>query len=139
MRSPRTANIVRAVHAALAMLLSCLVPGAPAGALVGDAAPAEWTMARPTVMVYMPERRGACSGVVLAQDLVLTAAHCVGSADFKAGGFIAGYIAGGLFRLANVAEVATHPKYSEAARETDLALLKLSAPLTTTFAPAIYA
>src|SRR5262245_2221203 len=139
MRSPRSAHSVSAVQAALAICLFYVMLRAPAGALVGDAAFAEWTMARPTVMVYVPERRGACSGVVLAQDLVLTAAHCVGSADFKAGGFIAGYIAGGLFRLANIAEVVSHPKYSEAARETDLALLKLSAPLTTTFAPAIYA
>jgi secreted trypsin-like serine protease len=120
-------------HAAV-VFAGWLALWSPAHALVGDAAPAEWTMARPTVLVHIPSR-GACSGVVLAQDFVLTAAHCATVPELKTAGFIAGYIAGGLFRLANVREIAAHPKF-DSDRKNDLALLKLAKPLPTTFAPA---
>jgi secreted trypsin-like serine protease len=104
----------------------------PAGGLVGDATIAEWTLARPTVMVF--GSRGMCSGVVLTQDLVLTAAHCAAaSGDSK----IVGLIADKPYRFADVTEVAAHPQYTgEAGRTADLALLKLSKPLPSRFAPA---
>jgi hypothetical protein len=114
---------------AFAIFLSA---SAPAAGLVGDAPPAEWTIARPAVMVYSSD--GRCSGVVLAQDLVLTAAHCViATTNFK----IVGHLAAVLYRLADVTEVGTHPEFSTAVWPTpDLALLKLSKPLPTGFAPA---
>jgi trypsin len=104
-------------------------------ALVGDAAPAEWTTARPTIMVF--SARGLCSGVVLAQDLVLTAAHCViATTDAK----IIGHIAAAPFRLADVTQVAPHPQFeAEGGPTADLALLKLSKPLPIGFAPAFLA
>ena len=46
----------------------------PAGALVG-ADVADRAVQRYTVVVA--SAKGRCSGVVLAQDIVLTAAHCV--------------------------------------------------------------
>jgi S1-C subfamily serine protease len=109
-----------------------LLAGARAVALFGDAAPAEWTTARPAVIVF--GSRGLCSGVVLAQDLVLTAAHCVIAAtDVK----IVGHIAAAPFHLADVTQVAPHPQFSAVASPTaDLALLKLSKPLPIGFAPA---
>jgi S1-C subfamily serine protease len=101
----------------------------PAAGIVGDAPPAEWTIARPSVMVFRSD--GACSGVVLAQNLVLTAAHCVtGIGPFK----IVGHLAAVPYQLADVAEIATHPQFSWPT--ADLALLKLSKPLPTGFAPA---
>jgi V8-like Glu-specific endopeptidase len=109
-----------------------LLAGAPAAALVGDAAPAEWTIARPAVMVF--SSHGQCSGVVLAQDLVLTAAHCVVAATNVK---IVGHIAAAPFQLADVTKVALHPQYDAAAWPTaDLALLKLSKQLPTGFARA---
>src|SRR5712691_2832141 len=111
-----------------------LYAGVPAGALVGDAAPAEWTIARPAVIVY--SSRGQCSGVMLAQDLVLTAAHCVIA---PASPKIAGYIAAVPYQLADVTEVAPHPQFSTETWPTvDLALLTLSKPLPTGFAPAFF-
>ena len=105
---------------------------ARAAALVGDAPPAEWTIARPAVMVYSSD--GRCSGVVLAQDLVLTAAHCVtATTNFK----IVGHLATVLYQLADVTDIGAHPEFSTAVWPTpDLALLKLSKPLPTGFAPA---
>jgi hypothetical protein len=49
----------------------------PAAGIVGDAATADPAVAGPVVLVVSPE--GACSGVAVAPDLVLTAAHCVRS------------------------------------------------------------
>lgn len=115
---------------AFAMLLFAV---ARAAALVGDAASAEWTIARPAVMVYSSD--GRCSGVVLAQDLVLTAAHCVAATttNFK----IVGHLAAVLYQLADVTDIGAHPEFSTAVWPTpDLALLKLSKPLPTGFAPA---
>lgn len=111
-----------------------LCGSAPAPALVGDASPAEWTIARPTVMVFRPD--GPCSGVVVAQDLVLTAAHCVvATSGFK----IVGHLAAVPYHLADVTEVALHPQFSWPKfgwPAADLALLKLSKELPTGFAPA---
>jgi hypothetical protein len=80
-------------------------------------------------MVFRPD--GPCSGVVVAQDLVLTAAHCVvATSRFK----IVGHLAAVPYHLADVTEVALHPQFSWPA--ADLALLKLSKELPTGFAPA---
>lgn len=107
----------------------------PASALVGDAPTAEWTIRRPTVMVH--GARGKCSGVVLTQDLVLTAAHCLVTPD-KYGIF--GHIGATPSRLADVTETVPHPQFKRDAKPgvADLALLKLSKPLPSSFAPAFF-
>ncbi|MET0537314.1 MAG: trypsin-like serine protease, partial [Xanthobacteraceae bacterium] len=47
----------------------------PAAAMVGGARPADRTVARHVVLVM--GEHSLCSGVAIASDLVLTAAHCV--------------------------------------------------------------
>jgi len=78
----------------------------PAAALVGGAPPAVQSIARHVVLIV--GGGSACTGVAIAPDLVLTAAHCV--------------VNGGKFRLAsfegtrptirNVANVAAHPQFT---------------------------
>ena len=55
--------------------LALLACGSPAAAMVGGALPADQTIARHVVLIV----GGAmlCTGVAIAPDLVLTAAHCV--------------------------------------------------------------
>ena len=120
---------MRRVAAAFACSLALC---GPAMAIVGGALTAEATFARRTVMVL--SSRGACTGAVLARDLVLTAAHCVVNATNIR---IGGRHTGKMFHLAEVTESAPHPHYGAGSNESDLALLKLSKPLST-HAPAFY-
>jgi Trypsin len=72
---------------------------------------------------------------VLAQDLVLTAAHCVVATSALK---IVGHLAAVPYHLADVTEVALHPEFSWPKFSwpaADLALLKLSEKLPTGFAP----
>lgn len=116
----------------LAFVISVL-SGGPAGALVG-ADIADRTVQRFTVVVA--GAKGRCSGVVLAPDIVLTAAHCVRRGErFQIGGnFGGGYQAG----LGPVAEIVQHPLYTSGdAGSPDLAILKLATPLPDRFVPAV--
>jgi hypothetical protein len=111
----------------LAVLLT-LAP-LPAIALVGGAAPAGDPIAR--AIVVISGARGFCSGVALARDLVLTAAHCVlPGAEYK----IIEYDAARAPRLSDIARIVAHPNFNRAAASAhrataDIALLKLAAPL----------
>jgi len=119
-----------------ALVMSWSLLCVPASGLVGDVPTAEWTIRRQTVMVY--SARGRCSGVVVAQDLVLTAAHCLEAADkYK----IVGHVDGKPQLLADVTELVSHPQFDRTTKPTtaDLALLKLSKPLPIGFAPAFFA
>jgi Trypsin len=88
---------------------------------------------RSAVMVY--NSRGACNGAVLAQDLVLTAAHCiVGKDNLK----IVGSINDTLYSLADVAAAEPYPRYIGAPVSIpDMALLRLTKPLPMPFGPAL--
>ena len=105
----------------------------------GSALAVEAVTATRAVMVY--GSFGACNGVVLAEDLVLTAAHCVvGRADFK----IVGLIDDTLYSLADVAAAEPHPRYIAATAPApvtvpDMALLRLGKPLPLPFGPALLA
>ena len=94
------------------------------------------------VMVLKSSTRGAgagiCSGVVVARDIVLTAAHCVGLAGETRVHFRGD---GGEPVLLSVAAVATHPQYRANAARTrersiDLALVRSATPLPARFHPA---
>jgi secreted trypsin-like serine protease len=114
--------------------LACLMLGAPALALTGNAPPASGWAARGIVMVVDP-RGDLCTGTALTRDLVLTAAHCVtAKLDYQVKTFQTG-------QSISVRAIALHPRFDlanyAASRATaDLALLKLSAPLPDIVTPA---
>ena len=121
----------------LALLILLLLSGGPAGALVG-ADVADRTVQRFTVMVA--GTKGRCSGVVLAPDIVLTAAHCVkrGERVQVGGNPGGGYQTLPPSLLSPVAEIVQHPLYaSKDSGSPDLAILKLAKPLPDRFIPAV--
>jgi secreted trypsin-like serine protease len=98
-------------------------------AMVGGAPPASDAVAR-RVALIVGSRGNFRSGVALARDLVLTAAHCVvPGADYK----LVEYDEQGRPILRDVAQIARHPQFELSAllahRATaDVALLKLVRP-----------
>lgn len=120
-----------------ALLLSGLA--SPAGAVVGGSESAG-PLSRSAVMV-LNSRGGMCSGVVLAPDVVLTAAHCVaGDGEFRV------HWRGddGQPVLITPAARALHPLYvsnsvAERRRSIDLAMLRVPTPLPGRFGPAALA
>lgn len=101
----------------------------PAWAIVGGGVPASDGIGR-SVVTIVGSRGNFCSGVVIAPDVVLTAAHCVpAGASYK----IVEYDAQRVPQLRDVASVAIHPRFSLQAMQShrataDVALLRLAAP-----------
>ncbi len=96
-------------------------------------------LASSTVMVLNRQgtSAGFCSAVVVAPDVVLTAAHCVPTGSVVK----VHYREGATPVLLDVAEVARHPGFRADAiatrqRSIDLALVRLSHPLPPPFHPA---
>jgi hypothetical protein len=111
----------------LAFLLPLLLGCAPACALTG-ADPDSVTLQRYTVVVA--GTRGRCTGVVLAQDIVLTAAHCLLAGKLRV------YLSFHPALLGDVKEVVPHPRYVASEHGSpDLAILKLAKPLPDRFTP----
>lgn len=115
-------------------VLALLFLVAPALAVTGGAPPAALWAARPIVMIVDPDG-DLCTGTALARDLVLTAAHCVmrpkrySVREFQTGHAIA------------VQSIARHPRfnasaYAQSRATADLALIKLSTPLSAAIVPA---
>ena len=119
----------RSIRAAAA--LACLSV-TTAAAMVGGAQPAEQSIARHVVLIV--GGNNLCTGVAIAPDLVLTAAHCV--------------LANGKYRLLafegrrpavkDVASVAPHPQFSPRSDAPDLALVKLATPPAPGLTPAAF-
>ena len=122
-----------ALVSAFALLL---LPSAPAAAMVGNAYVVPNAASRPEVML-IGSRGNFCTGVAVARDLILTAAHCVQ--------------AGAKYKLVelddkrqpilkDVRGIARHPQFNLktmlAHRATaDVALVKLAAPHNVTPVP----
>ena len=115
----RRAVDAKSLMVPIILLLYCGSAQAFVGADIADR-----TVERYTVAVVTA--KGLCSGVVLAQNIVLTAAHCV-RADPNV------QVHGN-----PVIETVLHPLYGSAdARAADLAILKLANPLPHRFIPAV--
>ncbi|MEP9352051.1 trypsin-like serine protease [Xanthobacter sp. KR7-65] len=113
--------------AAAALTCSLLAPSG-ARAIVGGA-PAGAEVAAQTVMI-VSTRGASCTGAVLARDLLLTAAHCVG----PAGDYAVALVDDGPPKLIPAARIAVHPRFDARQFQTrrptpDLALVKLAEPL----------
>jgi Trypsin len=118
-------------------LLALLLWSLPAAAMVGGAPPAAPAIARHVVLI-VGSRGTFCTGVAIARDLVLTAAHCTQpGAEYKLMEFDAAHQPA----LKDVAEIASHPQFDLktllAHRATaDVSLMRLAAPLGAAFVPA---
>jgi secreted trypsin-like serine protease len=107
----------------------------PAAAIVGGGGAPSENIAR-AVVTIISSRGTFCSGAMIAQDIVLTAAHCVlPGADYKV--IIPGETPP---RLLDVKRTAAHPGFSVQAilahrASADVALLQLKTPLPASKAP----
>ena len=114
-----------------------LLPCMHALAVTGNAPAATGWVARPIVMV-LDGRGDLCTGTALAQDLVLTAAHCVtAKSSYEVKAFQTGPVIKAI-------SVSIHPSFNfsnyAASRATaDIALIKLSTPLPNIIVPATLA
>ncbi|MDQ0347198.1 S1 family peptidase [Ancylobacter vacuolatus] len=120
---------------ACAALLAALVLATPARAIVGGW-PADPALKAETAMI-VSTRGATCTGVVLAPQVLLTAAHCVEpAADYAVVVFEAGTP-----RLIPIDRKAVHPSFDPNSFATrrptpDLALVRLSEALPAAFRPA---
>jgi hypothetical protein len=113
------------------LLISCI----EASAMVGGAAPAPDAIGR-AVVVIVGSRGNSCTGVALARDLVLTAAHCVlPGADYK----IVEFDAARRPLLRDITSIKAHPTFDPKQHRAgaDVALLKLAAPLVSAMPAAL--
>jgi Trypsin len=121
----------------IAALAGALADPPAAAAMVGGAVAAEPLLAQHVALI-VGSRGTSCTGVVIARNLVLTAAHCaLPGADYKIVEFDAAHRPS----LRDIAMVVSHPQFELKTllghRATaDVALLKLAKPLPTEFVPA---
>jgi secreted trypsin-like serine protease len=104
----------------------------PATALVGGAPAADQSVARHVVLIV--GGHSLCSGVAIAPDLVLTAAHCV----MTNGKYRLVAFEGRRSIVKDVASVVPHPQFSPRTDSPDLALVKLAAQPPAKLAPAAF-
>ena len=98
--------------------------------MVGGAPLADQTIARHVVLIV--GGLNVCTGVAIAPDLVLTAAHCaLGNGKYRLVAFD-----GRRPVVKDVASVAPHPQFSPRPDAPDLALVKLAATTTPNLTPA---
>jgi len=127
---------MRKICLCLALALSL---AAPALAMVGPATPApELASQVLMVLTHSATSAGFCTGIVLSPIKILTAAHCVGSAENMR---IHYQDAQNAPVLLEVKSVTIHPDFHAAAPQTreksiDLAMITLAEPLPERFEPA---
>ncbi len=120
-----------------AILIAAFSIHAPAAAMVGGAPAADAALARQVVLI-VGSGGTFCTGVAIARDLVLTAAHCtLPGREYKLMEFDSAHQP----LLRDVARIARHPQFDLnvllAHRATaDVSLLRLAAPLGDAFLPA---
>lgn len=115
-----------------------LLPHSPANALVGGDT---IDLALQRHIVVVRSTKSVCTGVVMAQDIVLTAAHCAASADaIQVGGNRGwGDMTAPPVGLSSVTKIVHHPQYDPLKDDSpDLAILKLQQPLPYRFVPAFF-
>ncbi len=117
----------------LLSVLAAALGATPAAAIVGGAETTR--LARSTLMV-LSDRGGVCSGIVVAQDVVLTAGHCGSSAASLRIHWNEGEPV-----LIEPRQIARHPAYVAGAAQTrsrsvDMMLVRLPSPLPARFVPA---
>ena len=119
----------------LLLIIAVALIARPASAIVGGGGAAE-NISR-AVVTIIGSRGSFCTGSLIAQDLVLTAAHCVQpGADYKV--ILPGETPP---RLLEVRRVASHPQFNVQnilahRASADVALLQLASPLPPSKAPA---
>ena len=124
---------LRKILSASATWLVSAVAASPAAALGGKASgPPDAPLKSHAVMV-LGSRGSACTGTLIARDVVLTAGHCVqGSKELAVA-----WIGGSGPVLEAVRDTATHPQFSGRDRRSiDLALVRLTKPMGGAFQPA---
>jgi len=120
----------------LATALAIAVIASPAAAIVGGGGAPTDDIAR-AVVTIIGSRGSFCSGVAIADDIVLTAAHCVPpGAEYKV--IVPGETP---LRLRDVKRTASHPGFNVQAilahrASADVALLQLASPLPASKLPA---
>lgn len=113
------------MHRRVLVLPLLFVATAPAAALVGGAPPVQGPHA---AVMIVGSRGNSCTGIAVARDLILTAAHCVpAGADYK----LVQFDAQRQPQLRDTQQIARHPQFSQktfdAHRATaDVALIKVS-------------
>src|SRR5258705_1680552 len=123
------------IRIAIVLICTCTLSSS-LGAMVGGAPPASQD-AGGAVIMLTGSHGTFCSGVAIARDLVLTAAHCVQpGADYK----LISFDAQRQPLLKDTAQIARHPQFNlqtmQAHRATaDVALIKLAAALSVTPVP----
>lgn len=124
----------RALFLALGLAAAPWLVPVPAHALGGRAAGTDSGLKSHLVIIEAAAARGfgTCTGIVVAQDIVLTAAHCVAGAREV----IIAYEENGSHTLQRVKTKALNPGYVRGSNVSiDLALLKLDTNLPGRFSP----
>jgi hypothetical protein len=121
------------------LLAATLALASPAHAVIGGQ-PENGALASRTLMI-LSSNGGVCTAVVVAEDVLVTAAHCVTGPHEHRAHYRA---ADGTPVLLEIAAKAVHPQYDADAittrrRSIDLALVRLAEPLPAGFEPALLA